>query len=120
VASGFTQKQVEAIQAVAQNGTGHLPLDPTLGKALKKAKVRKSLIGHIQDGGVGWLLYHCTRWTFVIAALFKIREITNFQTAKPTVVDEVLNALIEGDEARAITTAKSGAWRLFANAIGRD
>jgi biopolymer transport protein ExbB len=107
VASGFTQKQVEAIQAVAQNGTGQLPLDPTLGKALKKAKVRKSLIGHIQDGGVVGYCIIALGGLSLLLALFKIREITNFQTAKPSVVDEVLNALIEGDEARAITTAKS-------------
>ena len=98
VASGFTLEQAEAIQAVAQNATGELPLDATLGKALKKAKVRKTILQHIQDGGVVGYCIIALGGLSLLLALFKIREITCFQTAKPTAVDGVLNALIEGDQ----------------------
>ena len=107
VASGFTAKQAEAIQAVANNATGELPLDATLGKALKKAKVRKTLIGHIQDGGaVGYCIIALGGLSFLLA-LFKIREITCFQTAKPSAVNGVLDALIEGDKTKARTQAEA-------------
>jgi len=107
VASGFTLEQAEAIQAVAQNATGELPLDATLGKALKKAKVRKTILQHIQDGGVVGYCIIALGGLSLLLALFKIREITCFQTAKPTAVDGVLNALIEGDEAKARSQAEA-------------
>jgi len=94
------------VAEVAQTGRGELPLDPTLGKALKTEKARESLGEHLEKGGaVGYLILALGAVALVLTA-FKCREILSFKMAAPRQVDLVLGELARGDTAAATQEAR--------------
>lgn len=85
------------IVALARKGSGTLPLDATLGKALKKAKARKSLMQYIDDGGpVGYVICGLGLAAVLLTAV-KAFEILRFPVADPDEVDTILEELGKGN-----------------------
>ncbi|MCA9505443.1 MAG: MotA/TolQ/ExbB proton channel family protein [Myxococcales bacterium] len=91
--------------SIATEGTGQLPLDPTLGRALKVEKARKTLGQYIQDGGVvGYVIIALGLAALALTA-FKAFEILRFPVAELTVVDGILEDLAQGSQAAAAKRA---------------
>lgn len=92
------------IRAAAEGGAGALPLDPTLGKALKREKARKGITDHIADGGVVGYVILALGLSALALTGFKIWEILGFAVADPSEVDNVLGELVKGN-------AEAAAWQ---------
>ena len=96
------------ISAVAQNGSGQLPLDATLGKAIRVEQAAKGLFDYMQAGGfVGYVIVSLGVVALLLTA-FKIREILSFQVAGPERVDAVLDELAKGNQEAAAWQAGQG------------
>ena len=91
---------------IVETGSGTLPFDATLGKALKVEKARKSLRQYVEDGGfVGYVIV-VLGLSALLLTLFKMIEILGFDVAPPEKVDGVLDALSNGDPEGAARRAK--------------
>ncbi|MGF1453193.1 MAG: DUF3450 family protein [Opitutales bacterium] len=90
---GFT----ESIAQTIQSGEGELPLDGTLGRALRIKTGSKSLVEYIQDGEIVGYLILALGAIALLIAFFKIYEISTFKAPQPKDVAEVLNKLDERD-----------------------
>jgi biopolymer transport protein ExbB len=90
------------ILSVAESSAGALPLDATLGKALKKKKASKSVAQYVADGGVVGYVIIGLGMAALLVTLFKCVEILRFQAVAPEQVDVILEELSKGnDEAAA-------------------
>lgn len=79
-----------ALASVASSGSGTLPLDPTLGKALKVEKARKTVSEYVADGGlVGYVIIGLGLSALLLTA-FKAIEILGFEVAGHGDVDAIL------------------------------
>ena len=95
----------EVLLTVAQDGTGRLPLDPTLGKALKVEKARKTLGEYIADGGVvGYVIISLGAAALLLTA-FKSIEILGFKVAGHESVDQILDEIGQGSQDAAAKRA---------------
>jgi biopolymer transport protein ExbB len=88
-------------------GGGMLPLDPTLGKALALETTKDSLIEHIKKGGF-WI-YPILTIAFIslIIGIFKLFELSGVKRIPKGTLIEVLNAIQEGDQKKALEKANS-------------
>ncbi|MEM9174741.1 MAG: MotA/TolQ/ExbB proton channel family protein [Myxococcota bacterium] len=95
----------DALAAVASTGTGLLPLDPTLGKALKIEKARKTVSEYVADGGVvGYVILGLGLAALLLTG-FKTIEIVGFEVAGHEAVDGILEDLAQGAQAAAAKRA---------------
>jgi len=94
-----------SFQQVASTGSGALPLDPTLGKALKVEKARKTVGEYVADGGVVGYVIIALGACALLLTLFKAIEILGFEVARPEAVDEILDDLEKGSRAAAAKRA---------------
>jgi biopolymer transport protein ExbB len=97
----------DGIARVAKDGRGDLPLDPTLGKALKTEKARESLGQHLEKGGVIGYVILVLGASALVLAVFKCREILSFKVAAADEVDLVLGELAKGDHEAAAHRARA-------------
>jgi biopolymer transport protein ExbB len=89
----------------AATGRGLLPLDPTLGKALKVEKARKTVGQYVADGGlVGYVIIGLGVAALLLTS-FKALEIVRFRVAGHEQVDAILEDLAEGSQAAAAKRA---------------
>ena len=95
------------IVALAANGGGSLPLDATLGKALKVEKARKSLFEYIDDGGAVGYVIVALAVVAVLLSAFKCYEILGLNVPGPDQVDRVLEELSAGDLGAALSSARA-------------
>jgi biopolymer transport protein ExbB len=94
------------IAALAAGEAGRLPLDATLGKAVKIEKSRQTLWEHLEKGGVvGWVIVALGIAALLLAA-FKCFEIIGFRVAPPEAIDDVLGDLAEGNREGAARRAR--------------
>jgi len=87
----------DGVAEVARNGAGELPLDATLGKALKSVQAAKGLLDHIDAGGVVGYVILALGVAALLLTLFKGFEIIGFPVADANQVDGVLNELANGN-----------------------
>jgi len=97
----------DGIAQVAQSGTGALPLDASLGKALKIEKSRKTFIGYLNDGGVVGYVIVVLGLVALGLTGFKIYEIAAFETASPELLDAILDDLSRGRQEAAAVRARA-------------
>lgn len=94
------------IAALAAGESGRLPLDATLGKAVKIEKSRQTLFEHLEKGGVvGWVIVALGIAALLLSA-FKCREIFAFEVAPADAIDGVLCDLAEGNPEAAARRAR--------------
>ncbi len=86
------------LAAVATSGQGELPLDPTLGKALKVEKARKTVGEYVEDGGVVGYVIIALGFAALLLTGFKAVEILGFPIVQPEVVDDILDDLSQGSQ----------------------
>jgi len=87
----------DGIVELARSGSGRLPLDATLGKAIKKEKASKTLMQYIDDGGaVGYVICALGVAALLLTGV-KAVEILRFPVAAPEEVDTILEELGKGN-----------------------
>ncbi len=111
--AGLVESQLNAADAVvvalpgslgtrlvetAASGSGLLPLDPTLGKALKIEKARKTLGQYVADGGTVGYVILALGFSALLLTVFKAIEIVGFKVAGPEAVDAILDDLSQGSQ----------------------
>ncbi|WP_269540432.1 MotA/TolQ/ExbB proton channel family protein [Cerasicoccus fimbriatus] len=90
-----------SISNAVSTGSGALPFDATLGKAIKVAKAKKSLMAYVEDGGqVGYVIIGLGIIA-ILLAVFKCFEIFSFKVAMPKQIDELLDLVNEGKQDKA-------------------
>lgn len=94
-----------SLAGIAQTGAGFVPLDATLGRALKIEKARKSIGQYIDDGGaVGYVILALGAAALALT-IFKAVEIVSFKVAEPEIVDGILSDLEQGSQDAALKRA---------------
>jgi biopolymer transport protein ExbB len=96
----------DGIASLARSGEGTLPLDATLGKALKVEKARKSLGQYVEEGGVVGYVIVGLGITALLLTAFKAVEILRFPVADPQEVDGILGELSRGNQEAAAQKAR--------------
>ena len=92
------------IVGVASQGTGALPFDATLGRALKVERARETLRAHVAKGGVIGYVIILLGFCALGLAVYKSFEILGFRVAASEQVDSVLEELSKGNQ-------KAAAWQ---------
>lgn len=94
------------IRALCQTGSGTVPLDPTLGSAIKLRQTRESLFEHMRKGGVVMipLLLLAAACTFI--ALYKLVSLSrvSYRGAEAR-ISTIVSALQEGRVQEALADA---------------
>ncbi len=89
------------IRRFVETGEGSIPIDPTLGKALKIDQQKDTVMEHINKGGaVGWVIIGLG-FVCLIIGLFKIYEVTSVKPPAPESVQNVIRKIEDGDLAGA-------------------
>jgi len=91
--------------SLAAGEPGMLPLDPTLGKALKVEKARKTVGQYVAEGGVVGYVIIALGAAALLLTLFKAIEILGFPVAQPEAVDAILDDLEQGSREAAAKRA---------------
>ena len=99
--SGFSE-----IPQFIISGSGTLPLDPTLGKALALETTKDSFIEHIQKGGF-WI-YPILSIAFIslIIGIIKLIELNGIQRIPKAQLVSILSAIEDGQQQKAVAEAK--------------
>ena len=97
----------DSLASIASSGVGTIPLDPTLGRALKVEKARKTLGQYVADGGVVGYVIIALGLVAVLLTAFKANEILRFPVAELESVDQILSDLAQGSQAAATKRASS-------------
>ncbi len=93
------------IQAAADKGKGELPLDSTMGNALKIKQVEETWWEHINKGGVViWPLLGLGLLATLVS-LFKWFQLSSLHQVKPVNLQDVLDKVNENDTETAIVLA---------------
>ena len=94
-----------SIRNFIESGEGAIPVDATLGKALKIDQQRDSMLEHINKGGVvGWVIIGLG-FVCLLIGLFKISEVTGVKTPAAEAVQRVIRKIEADDMAGARTEA---------------
>ncbi|MDQ8194292.1 MotA/TolQ/ExbB proton channel family protein [Coraliomargarita sp. SDUM461004] len=95
------------IRSFIENGQGAIPIDPTLGKALKIEESKDSMMEHIAQGGVvGYVILGLGAFCMLLAAL-KVIEVTSFKTPSSEQVQSVIKQIEAKDLKAAYSAAES-------------
>ena len=90
-----------------QNGEGNIPVDVTLGKALKIEEGNDTLFEHLAKGGSVGIVIISLGIACLIIGGFKAYEITNFKTPSQKNVQNVIQSIESGNEEKALSEAKT-------------
>lgn len=94
------------IRSFIANKKGNIPIDATLGKALKIIESDDTLLEHLAKGGsVGGIILSLGGICILLGA-FKAVEVTRFKTPSPENVQHVLALMEQGELAQAIALAE--------------
>ena len=95
------QGQAGDIGATIANGSGILPLDGTMGKAIEVAAAKETLMDTIKKGGyVGHAILLLGAISFLIA-IFKVIEVVRFKVPSRNTINAILDDLLNGNDAAA-------------------
>ncbi len=95
-----------AIRQVSANGTGSIPVDPTLGSARLVEQTKETFWEHVQKGGVVIYFILGLAGLALLIALFKWIEISGVRRARPEDLHDILDLLRNNDSEEALARAK--------------
>lgn len=95
------------IRQFIERSEGTIPVDPTLGKALKMVEGNDSIMEHLAKGGSVGVVILALGAICLILGLFKAIEVTRFKTPAPENVQQVLAQIEKGDRVEASKIAAS-------------
>ena len=94
------------IKAAANTGVGELPIDSTMGNALKIKQVEESWWEHISKGGtVIWPLL-CLGFLAALVSLLKWFQLSSLHQVSPNRLQDILNRVNDNDAETALLLAK--------------
>ncbi len=93
------------IRQFVESSEGVIPVDSTLGKALKIEEGNDSISEHLAKGGSVGVVIIALGGVCLLLGLVKVFEITRFKTALPEKVQKVISHIEAGDLANARTIA---------------
>ena len=94
------------IVAVTGTGTGQLPLDSTMGNALKIKQVEETWWEHINKGGVVIWPLLALGLAAALVALIKWMQLARLQQVRPGDLQSILDRVNDNDSASAMALAK--------------
>jgi biopolymer transport protein ExbB len=97
----------EAIMRVVNEGSGIVPLDPTLVNASAMAETETSLMERAAAGGIWIIPILFFAGLSILVAIFKALEIYSIKRPSADVVTQILNYLREGKEDEAMKYART-------------
>jgi len=99
------ETEAAMVREVAANGSGMLPVDPSLGDAVALAETRETLREHLEKGGI-WV-YPIVGFAFLatVVALFKFAQVFFIRQPQPMVVHDMVRLLREGRKDAACALA---------------
>ncbi len=99
------ENHVPDIQQLARTGAGQMPLDATMGNALKIASIEEGFVDHIMKGGPVMIPILLLGVTAFLVGLVKYIQISLIHTARPRDLQVILEAINRGDKPAAKTQA---------------
>jgi len=93
------------IRSFIINNEGTVPLDATLGKALKIVEGNDTILEHLAKGGSVGVVILGLGVVCLLLGLFKTIEVTRFKTPAPEEVQAVLSELENNDSVKAMALA---------------
>ena len=100
-------KYTPEIQAIVRSGQGQLPVDATMGNALKISATKDTIWGHIKKGGPVMVPILGLGLTALIIALIKWVEISRIRVAGPIELQAILTHLNNGHREKALNFART-------------
>lgn len=97
----------EGIRTVTSSGAGNIPLDATLGNALKINATKDSLLTHIRKGGPVMVPILLLGLSALVIAVFKWFQISRIRVAEPIELQAILTHLNNGAKSKAKSIAES-------------
>jgi biopolymer transport protein ExbB len=94
------------IAAVIASGSGQLPLDSTMGNALKIKQVEETWWEHINKGGVVIWPLLALGLAAAVVALIKWLQLANLRRIHPSDLQSILDRVNDNDPASALALAK--------------
>ena len=94
------------IKATADTGIGELPVDSTMGNALKIKQVEETWWEHINKGGVVIWPLLCLGLLATLVSLFKWFQLSSLHQVAPNNLQNVLDKVNENDTEAALVLAK--------------
>jgi len=101
VFAGLTPEERTAVRGLCGGSREIVPVDVTLGDALKVAAARPSLVEHLEKGGVVMIPLAVVGVLAIALALVKTIALARVQVRRPAVLAEVIDSLRLGDIERA-------------------
>ena len=93
------------ISDTLKNGSGELPFDGTMGKAIEVAAAQESLWETIEKGGVVGHAILLLGSVSLLIALFKVWEISRIHVPSRSVINRILDDLLAGNREAAASKA---------------
>jgi biopolymer transport protein ExbB len=95
------------ISGALANGSGSLPFDGTMGKAIEVAAADESLMETIEKGGVVGHAILLLGAVSLFIALFKLWEVSRIKVPGPSTINAILDDLLNDDRDKAMQRARS-------------
>ena len=89
------------IREVASGGAGMLPVDPTMGNALKIRATKDTLVGHVRKGGPVMVPILLLGFTALFIAFYKWWELARIRIVGPLELQNILNHINSGRKEKA-------------------
>ena len=94
------------IKNTVNMGSGNLPIDSTMGNALKIKQVKESWWEHINKGGVVIWPLLCLGLLATLVSLYKWVQLASIDQVRPNKLQDVLDKINENDTETALVLAK--------------
>jgi biopolymer transport protein ExbB len=95
------------IREVVKTGKGDLPVDPTLGSAIKIASTKETLVQHVRKGGPVMVPIIILAIVAGVVSVIKWIQISGVRLARPEDLQQILGHLSAGNKAKALEHANS-------------
>ena len=91
---GITGVDKDAISGVLETGTGKLPLDASMGKALDVQAAEETIGETIAKGGIVGYAILALGLVAIALTIFKVLEITRYAVPSRRVINEIIDDLL--------------------------
>jgi len=95
------------LRTLANSGTGILPVDATMGNALKIASTRETWLEHLRKGGPVMIPLLALAVFAAVIGLFKWIELSRVQPARGSDLSRILDRLAKGEKDGAMAVAQA-------------
>ena len=95
------------IKALTSTGTGEMPVDGSMGNALRLEKTKETLVEHIKKGGPVMVPILLLAGAAILVFIFKFFEIIAVRNPRQGVVQEVIGLVQNGEDEKALQVAST-------------